>query len=91
MLQGKTLSNGEHPLMIRVCKGGKKKYQSLGISVKPVHWDFKKNKPKSNYPNKEHINKIIADKSKEFSERIVQLKSEHKDFTDNSLINNTSK
>ena len=37
----KTLSNGEHPLMIRVCKDGKKKYQSLGISVKAEQWDFK--------------------------------------------------
>lgn len=88
--KSKTLSNGEHPLMIRVCKDGKKKYQSLGISVNPAHWDFKKNKPKSNCPNKEYINKIIADKSNEFAEQIVKLKSEHKDFTVNSLIDNTS-
>ena len=27
----KTLANGEHPLMIRYCKDGKKKYKSLGI------------------------------------------------------------
>lgn len=86
----KTLSNGEHPLMIRVCKDGKKKYQSLGISVNPAHWDFKKNKLKSNCPNKEYINKIIADKSNEFAEQIVKLKSEHKEFTVNSLIDNTS-
>ena len=39
--KSKTLSNGEHPLMIRVCKDGKKKYQSLGISVKAEQWDFK--------------------------------------------------
>lgn len=25
----KILSNGEHPLMLRICKNGKKKYQSL--------------------------------------------------------------
>lgn len=89
--KSKTLSNGEHPLMIRVCKDGKKKYQSLGISVNPAHWDFKKNKPKSNCPNKEYINKIIADKSNEFAEQIVKLKSERKEFTVNSLIDNTSK
>lgn len=88
--KSKTLSNGEHPLMIRVCKDGKKKYQSLGISVNPAHWDFKKNKPKSNCPNKEYINKIIADKSNEFAEQIVKLKSEHKEFTVNSLIDKTS-
>lgn len=89
--KSKTLSNGEHPLMIRVCKDGKKKYQSLGISVNPVHWDFKKNKPKSNCPNKEYINKIISDKTNEFTEQIAQLKSEHKEFTANSLVDKTSK
>jgi len=87
----KTLSNGEHPLMIRVCKDGKKKYQSLGISVNPVHWDFKKNKPKANCPNKEYIGKIISDKTNEFTGQIVQLKSERKDFTANSLVDKTSK
>ena len=29
--KSKTLSNGEHPLMLCVCKDNKRKYQSLGI------------------------------------------------------------
>ena len=29
--KSKTLSNGENPLMLQVSKGGKRKYQSLGI------------------------------------------------------------
>ena len=41
--KSKTLSNGEHPLMIRVCKDGKKKYKSLGVSVNPKFWNFEKN------------------------------------------------
>lgn len=47
----KILSNGEHPLMLRICKDGKKKYRSLGISVNPKYWDFKKNvlKVRENY------------------------------------------
>lgn len=57
--KSKTLSNGEHPLMIRVCKDGKKKYVSLGISVKPQYWDFEKNRPKRSCPNKEQINTLI--------------------------------
>ncbi|MBJ2167232.1 MAG: hypothetical protein JFR24_05105 [Muribaculaceae bacterium] len=35
--KSKTLSNGEHPLMLCVCKDNKRKYQSLGISVKAEH------------------------------------------------------
>ena len=31
--KSKTLANGEHPLMICVCKDSKRKYISLGVSV----------------------------------------------------------
>ena len=34
--KSKTLSNGENPLMLQVSKGGKRKYQSLGILWTPV-------------------------------------------------------
>lgn len=77
--------------MIKVCKDGKKKYQSLRVSVNPAYWDFKKNRPKANCPNKEYINKIIADKENDFTEQIVQLKSERKQFTINSLIEKSTK
>ena len=43
--KSKTLKNGEHPLMLRICKDKKIKYQSMGISVKPEYWDFIKNRP----------------------------------------------
>ena len=84
--KSKTLSNGEHPLMIRVCKDGKKKYKSLGISVNPKFWNFEKNALKPNIPNYEYLNKIITDKANELSKEIVKLKSERKDFTVSTLI-----
>ena len=36
------------PIMLRLTKSGKRKYVSLGISVKEKDWDFKKNLPKWN-------------------------------------------
>ena len=84
--KSKTLSNGEHPLMIRVCKDGKKKYKSLGVSVNPKFWNFERNTLKPNSPNYEYLSKIIADKTSELSEEIVKLKSERKDFTASTLI-----
>ena len=48
--KSKTLANGEHPLMIRICKDGKKKYKSLGVSVNPAHWNFAKNVLKRHKP-----------------------------------------
>lgn len=73
--KSKTLSNGEHPLMIRICKDGKKKYVSLGVSVRAEYWNFEKNVPKSNCPDREHINILIANLTQ-------------KDIIDNRLVYN---
>ena len=84
--KSKTLSNGEHPLMIRVAKNSKTKFKSLGISVHPDHWDFQKNRPKNDCPNKELILKTILEKEVEFQKEILELASMQKDYTAASLI-----
>jgi site-specific recombinase XerD len=84
--KSKKLSNGENPLMLRVCKDRKTKYQSLGVSVNPKYWDFEKNKPKPNCPNKELITKIILQKETYFQNQILELKSEDKEYTASTLI-----
>ena len=89
--KSKTLSNGEHPLMLRICKDGKKKYQSLGISIKANLWDFVKEKPKSNCPNKEFIQKIILDKQTELQQRMLEMNSEQKEYTTTTLLCEESK
>jgi len=40
--KSKKLSNGQHPLMLQISRYGKRKYQSLGISIHPDNWDFLK-------------------------------------------------
>ena len=82
----KTLKNGEHPLMIRVCKNRKAKYKSLGISVHPSHWDFQTNRPKLQCPNRELILKTILEKEVEFQKEILELNSIQKEYTASSLI-----
>ena len=77
----KTLSNGEHPIMVRICKDGKKKYVGVGISVKAKHWNFDKNEPKPNCPNREHICLLIASKKAEYEKEAIKLKSEGRDYT----------
>lgn len=84
----KTLANGESPLMVRVAKGGKRTMQSLGISVNPKYWDFTRNKPKPNCPNKEYIQKIILDKQRELQQRMLELNVEQKEYTTTTLLNN---
>ena len=85
--QSKTLKNGEHPLMLRISKDNKKKYQSLGISVNPKYWDFVKNKPKPNCPNREQILKIILDKQAKLQSSILEYNAEDKSYTGATLLN----
>ena len=74
--------------MLQVSKGGKRKYQSLGISINPKYWDFTRNKPKPNCPNKEYIQKIILDKQRELQQRMLELNVEQKEYTTTTLLNN---
>jgi len=82
----KQLKNKEIPLYLRVTKDRKKKHISLGISVKSEHWDFIKNQPKKNCPNKEEIQQIITQKTKEYQEQVLEYKLENKDFTAKTLM-----
>lgn len=84
--KSKVLSNNESPLMLRVTKDRKLKYVSLGISLNPANWDFSKNEPKADCPNREYIEMLIADKIKEYSAKIIELKATHQEFTSTSLV-----
>ena len=84
--KSKILSNGEHPLMICISKESKRKYLSLGVSILPQHWDFEKNKPKRNCPNKDLIQRLINEKINLYTEHILELKTLNKEFTIANLI-----
>jgi hypothetical protein len=87
----KTLSNGEHPLMLRLTKNRKLKYISLHISLDEKYWDFNKGKPKRNCPNREQIIQLIDKKTKELQEQVIDFKTSDKDYTLNTLVNKASK
>ena len=87
----KKLSNDEYPLMMRVTKDGKRKYVSLGISVKPEHWDFNKEKPKPNCPNKDLIENIIDKKMLEYRKQLLEFQDVNKDFSAQKLVETVNK
>ena len=84
--KSKTLSNEEHPLMIRLCQGKKLKYISLNMSIHPKYWDFAKSKPKRSYPNKEQLETFLNNEVKKYTDKIFELKSINKEFTLTSLV-----
>ena len=86
LFKSKTLANGEHPLMIRVCKNRVRKHVSIGLSCHINDWDFKNNLPKKNHPHKEKYESIIAKAIRQYKDKVIDFKDEDKDFTPDILI-----
>ena len=84
--KSKTLKNGEHPLMVCVCKNRKRRYISLGVSVKPQFWDFEKSKPKRNCPNREQLNKLISETEQKYVEQVMEFSTMQRDYTATTLV-----
>lgn len=87
LFPSKTLSNGEHPIMLRITKGGKRKYLSTGLSSKIEHWNLKKQIPRSSNPNKEFIEIFKAQKENEYRKMILEIKGKGGEPTIEGLIN----
>ena len=82
----KPLKNKELPIKLRITKDRKRTYLNIGISVKLEHWDFEKNKPKPNCPNKDEILNLISDKTKEYRQQVLEYQTQSKEFTAKSLV-----
>lgn len=84
--RSKVLANNESPMMLRVTKDKKRQYESLGFSLDPKFWDFEKNRPRRNCPNKSQIEQVISAKIKAYKDQIMEWNAENKEYTPSSLI-----
>ena len=84
--KSKPLKDGTFPLMLRVTKDRKRKYVSLGLSLHEKFWDFEKGKPKRNCPNKEQIERLIAAKTAEYNDLIVEMTAQQREYTVETLV-----
>lgn len=84
--KSKPLKNNEYPLMLRLTRDRKRKYKSLGVSTQLENWDFQKNQPKPNTPNRDLILEISANIIGKYRKTILELKSQGRDYTLNSLV-----
>ena len=75
-----------YPIMLRLTKSGKRKYVSLGVSVKEENWDFNKNIPKRNCPNRDTILSVIEKRTAEYRAQINEFMVENKDYTLETLV-----
>ncbi len=77
----KTLSNGEHPVMLRIIKDRKPKYISTGISCTPQLWDEKLDVPKKKHPHYKDAKLLIAKKKLEAEKMVYDLENEDKNLS----------
>ena len=89
--KSKKFKNEEHPLMLRVTKEMKRKYVSLGISIHPKYWDFDRDAPKPNCPNKDLILNIIDRKTMEYRKQVLEFQNIEKDFSAQKLVESVNR
>lgn len=82
----KVLKNGESPIMVRVAKDGKRSMKSLGVSVNPGYWDFSKNYPKKNCPNRALLMQLISKTLIEYQSKVMEVKSKGEDATISAIM-----
>lgn len=86
--KSKILSNGESPLMVKITKNGKRSLKSLGVSVNPKYWDFERDKPKSNCPNRTYIVNIITNTLQKYQTIQLDMEAKNEDYTAVTLLTN---
>lgn len=77
----KTLSNGEHPIMLRVIKDRKIKYISLQHSCSVELWDEKTNLPRKKHPLYKELIISIEKKKLEANKLLLELSHDEKDVS----------
>ena len=87
----KTLSNGEHPIMLRISHNGQRKYKSLGLSCSYKMWNEKKEEVRSTHPNSKNINTIIRAERNKAEMKLMELERDNVDYSATSLIKSLTK
>lgn len=82
----KVLSDYTSPIMISICKDGKRKYVATGISCLPNDWDSKKNELKKSVKNAKAINLIIQQKYNTIVSRELELIAQGYSYSIDDLI-----
>ena len=89
--KSKVLSNGESPLMLRVTKNRKRSMKSLGISLNPDYWNFDKNEPKPECPNKSKLEQLILKTKIESQQKLLSAKVNGENFTSETLVKKSAR
>ncbi len=77
--KGKTLANGEHPIVLQIIKDRKRKVIYTNKSCKEKLWDEKEGIVTKQHPNRYDFNSYLAAKKSEATSLLLSLETEKKD------------
>ena len=81
LFTSKTLSNGEHPILLRVIKNRKISYISIGASSTKALWDEEDNLPKRKHPLYKQLLVLIDAKRIEANKLQIELETDNIDLS----------
>lgn len=81
LYKSKTLSNGEHPIMIRVIKERKPKYIATGYSSDKNLWNEESQEPKRAHPHYKELKILMGKKKLETEKFVYNLEAENEDLS----------
>lgn len=87
LYNSKVLADYTNPIMISICKDGKRKYVATGISCLPSDWDSKKNELKKSVKNAKAMNLIIRQKYNAIVTKELDLIAQGYSYSIDDLIN----
>ncbi|MEM9858236.1 MAG: site-specific integrase [Bacteroidota bacterium] len=77
----KTLSDGSHPVMLRITHKGKRKYFNLGFSCTPSQWNKESSQFNSTFPKYRNRNRFLSESLFKAEDSIESQKVKHKEFS----------
>ena len=91
LFKSKQLANKEHPIMLRVCYNGQRKYKSIGLSCAPKDWNEKKEEVRSGHPQSVSFNSIIRQEKRNADNVILSLEKSGTTYSVTSIVNALTK
>ena len=83
----KTLSNGQHPIMMQFIHERKVRRISLGYSAKIKEWDYKTSRPRRNHSNYKRLDNFLGKKEAEAKDKLLKLEDIESINTIDDIIN----
>ena len=82
----KTLANGEHPVMIRVCYNGRRKYKSTGLSCPARLWNAAKQEVRGRHPLSVNMNALIESELTRLKNKVLDYERQGMAYSVQSLL-----